>query len=67
MENEDYKGYAEVREIKTYRIKAKTKIDAEKILKLAINSQDEVVKLGGVKMGYIATVEHLIARDWPTG
>ena len=59
-------AYSEVREVKTYRIKAKTKTDAEKILKSAITSQDEVVKMTGMRWGYEAEVSHLVARDWPT-
>jgi hypothetical protein len=66
MANEDYKGYVEVREIKRFHIKAKTKGDAERILKLAINSMDEVIKLEGMKQGYEAEVSCLIARDWPS-
>lgn len=64
--DDDFKSYVEVREIKRFFIKAKTKMDAEKILKLAITSQDEIVKLNGLKQGYEAEVSHLIARDWPS-
>ena len=63
---EDFKDYAEVSEIKTFHIKAKNKIDAETILKLAINSQDEIISLVSKKRGYEAQVSCLIARDWPT-
>ena len=63
---DELSAYSEVREVKTYRIKAKTKVDAEKILKLAITSQDEVVKMTGMRWGYEAEVSHLVARDWPS-
>ena len=63
--DEEMKGYTEVREIKTYHIKAKTKQDAEKVLKLAINSQDKIIYMTGQKRGYNAQVSCMIARDWP--
>jgi len=58
-------AYSEVREIKVYRIQAKTKADAEEILKRAITSQDKVTKMTGMRWGYEAEVSHLVARDWP--
>jgi len=63
---EEVTGYSEVREVKTYFIKAKTKADAEKVLKLAINSQDEIERVVGKRWGYEAQVSCLIARDWPS-
>lgn len=54
MGNEEFKGYVEVREIKKFYVKAKTKIDAEKILRLAINSQDEIIKFNGVPRSGVA-------------
>ena len=65
--DDELKGYTEIREIKTYHIKVKTKADAESILKLAITSQDEIVSLIGQRRGYDAQVSHLVARDWPSG
>jgi len=62
---EEVTSYSEVREIRTFHIKSKTKADAERVLKLAISSQDEVLSMTGRKWGYEAQVSHLVARDWP--
>lgn len=66
MDRNKLRGPVVVKQILTYQIEAKNKLDAEEYLKSLINSQDEIVSISSGRV-YIAKVSHLVGREWPPG
>lgn len=61
----EFAGLTEIYERKVFRIRARNKVDAEKLLAENLQSQDKIVgKIQGVSGGYKAEIDKFIGRNF---